>query len=139
MDYRFRHRQRLHGSLEFEAVFAARCRKNVGPISLLTRVNGLTFNRLGLSVPRRVGNAVARHRIKRLLREAFRLCQNDWPTGYDMVVVVRPHRTASLADYQQMLTTAVHASHRQWQARQRRDKPSTAAPTKPGPDTSADE
>lgn len=103
----FRHRQRLHGSLAFAAVFDAKMRKNLGVIALCGKANGLDYNRLGLSVPRRVGNAVARVRAKRRLREAFRLGQYDVPTGYDLVVVVRPHEVLPVAEYQALLADGI--------------------------------
>jgi ribonuclease P protein component len=46
--------------------------------------------RLGLSVSRKVGGAVERNRIKRLIREAFRLELARLHPGYDIVVVARP-------------------------------------------------
>lgn len=46
--------------------------------------------RLGVVASRKVGNAVARNRAKRLVREAFRLHQEALPTGVDVVVIVRP-------------------------------------------------
>ena len=46
--------------------------------------------RIGLSVGRRVGNAVARNRVKRVLREAFRHALPHWPAGLALVVVARP-------------------------------------------------
>ncbi len=45
--------------------------------------------RLGITVSRRVGNAVQRNRIRRLVREAFRRERAAWPTGLDVVVVAR--------------------------------------------------
>lgn len=45
--------------------------------------------RLGVVASRKVGNAVARNRAKRLVREAFRLHQEALPTGIDLVVIVR--------------------------------------------------
>jgi ribonuclease P protein component len=121
--YRFTHAHRLHGAPAFSAVFAARARKVVGPLVVHAKPNDLHHPRLGLSVPRRVGNAVVRNRIKRLLREAFRLLQHDFPHGYDVVVAVRPSEpsaTPTLADYQRMLFNALRSLHLQWQHRRRK-------------------
>jgi ribonuclease P protein component len=46
--------------------------------------------RLGLAVPKRVGSAVARNRVKRRLRELWRSRLERIPTGCDYVLVVRP-------------------------------------------------
>jgi len=46
--------------------------------------------RLGLAVPRAVGSAVVRNRVKRQLREAWRSLLGDMPAGRDYVLVVRP-------------------------------------------------
>ena len=51
--------------------------------------NDLESNRLGISVSKKVGNSVVRHRITRLIREAYRLHQNELITGKDIVVVAR--------------------------------------------------
>ena len=47
-------------------------------------------SRLGISVPRKVGNAVRRNRIKRIVRETFRLHREIFPRSSDIVVTVRP-------------------------------------------------
>ena len=46
-------------------------------------------NRLGISVSKKVGNSVVRHRTTRLIRESYRLNQDNLKTGYDMVVIAR--------------------------------------------------
>ena len=51
--------------------------------------NDFDKNRIGISVSKKVGNSVVRHRITRLIREGFRLNQAAFHTGYDIVVVAR--------------------------------------------------
>lgn len=46
-------------------------------------------NRLGISVSKKVGNSVVRHRITRLIRESYRLQESKFLNGYDIVVIAR--------------------------------------------------
>jgi len=57
--------------------------------------NGLERTRLGLSIGRKVGNAVTRNRWKRTIREVFRKAVGRFPTGVD--IVVRPRKGAVLS------------------------------------------
>ena len=59
--------------------------------------NGLAHSRLGITVPARVGNAVLRNRIKRRLREIFRLNRPAIAAGWDMVV--NPRAQAAEAEF----------------------------------------
>ena len=51
--------------------------------------NGTDKNRLGISVSKKVGNSVVRHRVKRLVKEAYRLEEENYRTGYDLIFVAR--------------------------------------------------
>ena len=47
-------------------------------------------NRIGISVSKKVGNSVVRHRITRLIRESYRLNEKEFDDGLDVVIVARP-------------------------------------------------
>lgn len=52
--------------------------------------NGLEHNRVGFSISKKVGKAVVRNRIRRLLSEIYRLNINRIKNGWDFVIIVRP-------------------------------------------------
>lgn len=51
--------------------------------------NNLAKNRLGISVSKKVGNSVIRHHITRLVREAYRLQEEKFNSGLDIVIIAR--------------------------------------------------
>lgn len=51
--------------------------------------NNTDRNRLGISVSKKVGNSVVRHRVTRLIRESYRLNEEMFEQGYDFIVVAR--------------------------------------------------
>jgi ribonuclease P protein component len=55
--------------------------------TIITQPNGGDITRLGIAASKRVGNAVKRNRVKRLMREFFRLHKHLMPTGYDVVII----------------------------------------------------
>jgi ribonuclease P protein component len=105
-------RERLAGKKQFTAVFEAKTRVSRTFLTIYAKPNSLNFSRLGLNVSRRVGTAPKRNRIKRLLRESFRLTKNDLPSGYDWVIVVRPHEPAELSEYQSLLAEMTADLHK---------------------------
>ena len=56
---------------------------------MYVRENQLEKNRIGISVSKKVGNSVVRHRLCRLVRESYRLHENLFRRGLDIVVVAR--------------------------------------------------
>jgi len=51
--------------------------------------NGTGCNRLGISVSKKVGNSVIRHRVKRLIKESYRLHEGVFNSGLDIVIIAR--------------------------------------------------
>lgn len=95
--------RRLRSRQDYARVYERRLK--AGDRSLLVfadRADG-KLTRIGLSVSRKNGNSVVRHRIRRLLREAYRLEQHDIPEGLDLILIPRPGSAATLADYRRSL------------------------------------
>ena len=63
-------------------------------------------NRLGISVSKKVGNSVIRHRITRLIRESYRLQEDMFNSGLDIVVIARSN--AKNASYHEIASALVH-------------------------------
>lgn len=120
----FRAPHRLSRATEFRAVYAARVKKASGAFVVFGTPNARAECRLGLAVGRRAGPAVTRNRIKRLIREAFRLLQHELPASregrYDLVVSVREPVKPTLESCQAMLSDLAGAVHREWERRGRR-------------------
>ncbi len=106
----YRKRHRLTRALEFKAVYEARLKSPRGPIVVFVKPNGLEHPRLGLSVGKRVGNAVTRNAVKRRLRDAFRVVAAEWAgdrPGLDIVVVARAARVDPPEVYAELLRSAL--------------------------------
>lgn len=68
--------------------------------------NHSQINRLGISVSKKVGNSVIRHHLTRLIREVYRLHEEMFGTGLDIVVVVR--NRAKKSSYFQIEKSLLH-------------------------------
>lgn len=68
--------------------------------------NNKEVNRIGISVSKKVGNSVVRHRVTRLVRESYRLHENIFNSGLDIVVIAR--NSASNISYFEMESALLH-------------------------------
>ena len=74
---------------EFQAVYKSVKSFANRYLVMYAKENGSKKNRIGISVSKKVGNSVVRHRMTRLVRESYRLNEEAFLEGYDIVVVVR--------------------------------------------------
>ena len=65
-----------------------------------------TRNRIGISVSKKVGNSVVRHRLKRLIKECYRLQESNFKKGFDIVVICRA--SAKGKSYQELENALIH-------------------------------
>lgn len=73
---------------------------------MYVRENGTDRNRLGISVSKKVGNSVVRHRVTRLVRESYRLHEAVFNSGLDIVIVARA--SAASVGYEEIESALLH-------------------------------
>ena len=73
---------------------------------MYVKENDLGINRIGISVSKKVGNSVVRHRVKRLILESYRLHEDMFISGLDMVIIARA--TAKEKSYHEMKSAVLH-------------------------------
>ena len=64
------------------------------------------YNKVGISVSKKVGNSVVRHHLTRLIRESYRLQEECFQRGYDLVVIAR--QSAKDVTYKEMESALIH-------------------------------
>ncbi len=92
-----KHTVSLKGNRAFRRLYAKGKSSGGALVVLYCRRNGSRENRLGLTVGTKVGKAVIRNRVRRRLREIYRLHEAQMRSGWDIVAVARTR--AAEADY----------------------------------------
>ena len=86
---RMKYSESLKKNRDFQLVYREKTSLANRQLVMYVRKNQLEKNRIGISVSKKVGNSVVRHRMCRLVREAYRLQEEYFKIGYDVVIVVR--------------------------------------------------
>lgn len=96
----------LSKTKEFQKVYHSGKSKANKYLVMYYKENDLEYNRLGISVSKKVGNSVVRHRVTRLIRESYRLNEKKLKQHYDLVVIAR--NNAKDIDYYTMESAFLH-------------------------------
>ena len=86
---KYPHSESLKKNRDFQLVYKEGKSRANRYLVMYMKENGLETNRIGVSVSKKVGNSIVRHRITRLIRESYRLQEDMFNSGLDMVVVTR--------------------------------------------------
>ncbi len=131
MSYRFSASQRLRKQKDIERVREAGKKREFGPfaacllLSTMEPENSSRPARCAVIASRRIGGAVQRNRAKRLLREAFRLHQNLFPAGSEILLMARPQLPSmTYGEFAPLFRTAMEKMIRQVAAQNGPIKPS---------------
>ena len=73
---------------------------------MYVKENGFSKNRVGISVSKKVGYSVVRHRVTRLVRESYRLHESIFNSGLDIVIIAR--KSAASAGYEEVESALLH-------------------------------
>jgi len=86
---KFTKKQRILIRREFNEVFVIKNSASDQNIIIYIKYNTFQYNRLGIVIGKKVGNAVRRNRFKRIVREAFRMSEFETNCCFDIVVLPR--------------------------------------------------
>ena len=86
---KYKNFETLKSNTDFNRVYAAKRSYANRLLVVYILENGTDANRLGVSVSKKVGNSIVRHRLARLIRESYRLHADKVMTGFDIIVVAR--------------------------------------------------
>jgi ribonuclease P protein component len=108
----FRPHQRLRHDRDFRRILAAGRRAEDSRLIVYVDESPTEPGRLGMRAGRRLGSAVLRNRMRRLVREAYRLAQHRLPRGLDALCVLKAASQATLEDYRTSLLALIEQARR---------------------------
>ena len=103
--------ERLRSNAQFSEVYREHHSFADDLMVMYVRKNGESINRVGVSVSKKVGNSVIRHRVKRLIKEAFRNSEEMFNSGLDIVFVARKNAASMTYSEAQRSLMGLAASH----------------------------
>lgn len=98
--------QSLKKNREFQSVYRRGTSKASRQLVMIVLPGRLPYNRVGISVSKKVGNSIVRHRVTRVIREIMRLHWEDVEQGYDIVIVART--AAKDSDYRRLESAVMY-------------------------------
>ncbi len=101
-----KHFESLKKNYEFQSVYRNGKSYANKYLVMYVKENGAEKNRIGISVSKKVGNSVVRHRVTRLVRESYRLHEAMFNSGLDIVIVAR--KSAATAGYDEIRSGLLH-------------------------------
>ncbi len=101
-----KHSQSLKKNADFQIVYKEGKSFANKYLVMYVKENDLGINRIGISVSKKVGNSVVRHRVKRLILESYRLHEDMFNSGLDMVIIART--TAKDKGYHEIESAVMH-------------------------------
>ena len=110
----------LKKNRDFQQVYKRGTSKANRYLVMYVLPNQHMMNRLGISVTKKVGNSVVRHRLTRLIRESYRLNEAEFENSLDIVVVARPQ--AKDRTYQEIESALMHLAGKHCIAGKNNDK-----------------
>lgn len=84
---------KINDNKDFVRLYGKGAFVSCGMCTVYYRKNGKKINRIGISTGKKIGNAVMRSRARRVIRQAYRENEKDFPKGYDIVISARAGST----------------------------------------------
>lgn len=95
---------------QFQSVYRKGNSKSNRYLVMYVKENSLDINRIGISVSKKVGNSIVRHRVTRLVRESYRLHEKMFNSGLDIVIIARPG--AAVVGYKETESALLHLARK---------------------------